>query len=254
MQRSRAQSLIPGGPNYRAAAFIAGLEAVGYQMVDRIADPAPGDVLVIWNRQLGRDAEGRRFEAAGAGVLVAENGYLGKQWLDRKWFSLGWGHHAGAGEWWDGGAARWTSWNVELAPWRDGPEVVILSQRAIGEPGIASPQGWAETVQRVVGGRIRAHPGVAAAVPLEVDLARAGAAVTWASGAALQALLLGVPVWYGMERWIGASAGRSLSEFGGAPRRDNPSRLAMFQRLAWAMWTEEEVANGQAFETLLRCR
>lgn len=249
----RAQCALPGGPNYRKADFIAGLEAAGFAVQPRVDRPAAGDVLVTWNRSASAELEARRFEQGGARVLVCENGYLGKTWNGQKWFAMAWGHHAGAGIWPDHGASRWDSWGVEMAPWRaGGGETVILAQRGIGEPGIASPANWAQDVRQRVDGRIRQHPGPNAhPVPLAEDLANAAAVVTWHSAAALHALLLGVPVWHAFDRWIGAGAARPLSEYGGEPRRDDAARLAMFRRLAWAMWNADEVRSGAAIRSLM---
>lgn len=248
----RAQCSLPDGPNYRKLAFVAGLRAAGYEVEARIGRPVPGDILVIWNRTASRELEALRFEYAGARVLVCENGYLGKEWRGLKWFAMAWGHHLGAGSWPAGGPERWDSWGVELAPWSTGGcETVILAQRGIGERGIASPPNWAQDVQRRIGGRIRQHPGAdAPAVPLPEDLKDAAAVVTFHSAAALKALILGFPVWYAFNRWIGARAARPLAEFGGEPKRDDADRLAMFQRLAWAMWNCDEVEDGTAFAHL----
>lgn len=249
----RAQCSLPDGANYRKADFMAGLQTMGYEIVERISRPEPGDILVIWNRNPSRQLEALRFEYAGARVLVAENGYLGKEWRGSKWFALSWDHHVGAGAWPDDGPDRWDSWDVEIAPWRtSGTETVIFAQRGIGEHGIASPVNWAQDVQRRIGGRIRQHPGAEAPmVPLDVDLHRAASVVTFHSAAALEALLLGVPVWYEFDRWIGAAAGRPLAEFGGDPKRDDAARLAAMRRMAWAMWTAEEVRSGSAFRGLM---
>ena len=248
----RALCLLPDGPNYRKADFLAGLAVAGLKVVQELPNPGAGDVLILWTRGSWRDAEARRFEAAGATVLVAENGYMGKVWRDQKWFALAVGHHAGAGTWPDAGPQRWDGWGVELSPWRDGgTDIVILEQRGIGEPGIASPDRWAEKVQKRIGGRIRKHPGASIpAVSLRDDLANASCAVTWHSGAALQALLMGVPVFYDFPQWIGATAARPLAEFDKGPAHGD--RLTLFRKAAWAMWTAEEIRSGVAFETILR--
>lgn len=249
----RAQCWLPEGPNYRRECFLEGLKAAGVEWVRRVDRPEPGDFLLLWNRPPAREAEARRFEAVGARVLVVENGYLGKNWNGRKWFSIAWGHHAGAGRWPDGGPERWDSWGVEIDPWRaGGSDTLILAQRGIGELGVASPRGWAETVQRSIGGRIRRHPGAyVAPVSLADDLVSASSVVTWHSAAALHALLAGVPVWHAFDRWIGAGAARPLRDFGAEPRRDDAARLAMFRRMAWAMWDADEVRSGAAFRSLM---
>ena len=77
------------------------------------------------------------------------------------------------------------------------------------------------------------------AKPLQDDLARAGRVVTWGSGAAIQALMMGIPVISEMRGWVG--------------QQDNTDdgRLAMFRRLAWAQATLDEIADGSALERLL---
>lgn len=248
---ARALSLLRAGPVYRADRFTHGLKAAGYQVVTTLSDPQPGDVLVIWNRYTTYDDRAKQFERAGARVLVAENSYLAGA-IDGKWHALALGHHNGAGTWVDGGPERWDALGVDLRPWRRGNEVLIIAQRGIGEHGIASPRGWAEETQRKIGGRIRPHPGKEKpAIPLVDDLANACCVVTWASSAALVALMFGVPVFHAMPKWIGASAGRPLAEWGQEPRRDDEARLAMFRRLAWAMWRVEEIESGKAFRHLL---
>jgi hypothetical protein len=231
-----------------------GLAAAGLELVQDLRRPESGDVLVVWNRQNGFDEQAREFERRGATVLVAENGYLGKRWRDEPWVALALSHHAGAGQWLPGGPERWEGWGVELAPYRTGgDETVIFAQRGIGEPGVASHPSWAENARRRIrGGRIRLHPGKGEGVPLAIDLARARDCATWNSGAALLALLEGVPVWCDFPQWIGAGACWPLSEYGSRePRRDEAARLAMFRRLAWAIWTLDELRTGEPIARLV---
>lgn len=242
----RAVSLIRPQLVYRREAFHAGLQAAGYKLESYLAEIRPHDVLVIWNRYGEYDAHAKRFEKAGARVVVAENPYL----REGKWLALAKSHHSGAGSWNVGGPERWDALGIELQPWRsEGKEVLILGQRAIGELGIAAPRGWAETIQKQLGGRVRSHPGTSApAVALEDDLRKAHAVVTWNSSAALRALILGVPVFCAFPQWIGASAATPIDEF---PRPRDVDRLAMFRRLIWAQWTIEEIKSGEAFRCLL---
>lgn len=250
--RLRALSLLRDRPVYRRDRFDHGLRAAGFDVRNSIPDPKPDDVLLIWNRYGRFDDEARRFEAVGARVVVTENSYLAGQ-IPGKWHALALWHHGGAGIWREGGPERWDSLGAELAPFRwTGNEVVILGQRAIGEPGVASPPSWAEWTARKFAGRVRVHPGMDEARPLEADLEKASAVLTWASSAALVALMLGVPVWYEMQRWIGRVASRPLANFGKEQaNRSDDDRLAMFRRLIWAQWRVEEIESGDAFRWLL---
>lgn len=244
----RALCLLRESPHYRRQCFVDGLGAAGFLVCDSTFDPEPDDCVLVWNRYGKHDATARRFEAVGAAVLVAENAYVRRQ----GWYALARGHHAGAGRWPVGGPERWAALEIELQPWRPDGEVVILGQRSIGERGIASPVGWERSIQRHVGGRIRLHPGkYGNAPPLERDLAKAGAAVTWASSAALTALIMGIPVFHGLPTWIGAGAGRPVSDFAQGPLRDDAARLATLQRLAWAQAPLEEIRSGDAICRLI---
>lgn len=225
----------------RVAAFRQGLERLGYEVKPgSTTAPADGDVLVTWNRIGSGQAAALAFEARGLPVLVAENAAWGNDFAGGRWYSLARRYHNTTGCFPLGGPERWDALGVEMAPWRTGgDEVVILAQRSIGSPPVAMPRDWPERMQRAIGGRIRRHPGTKACTPLEADLARAREVVTWGSGAAIKALLWGIPVRSAMPNWIG--------------EQDNTDagRLAMLRRLAWAQWTLAEIASGEPFERLL---
>lgn len=234
----------------RIEAFAAGFRRLGYAVEHGVtAKPGADDVLCIWNRSGDNARAAVAFEARGCPVLVAENGYLGGAPAGERWYALSVGQHNGAGRWPHGGAERWSAMRIELQPWRGAGETVVLAQRGIGEPPVAMPRDWPQRVAHL--GRVRLHPGQRAAVPLHEDLRRAGAVVTWGSAAALQALVLGIPVFHAFTRWIGAPAARPLKEIAAGPRRDDAARLAMFERLAWAQWRATEVARGDALDALL---
>lgn len=242
----RALCLLHESLAARRTGFERGLARAGFDPVAALPQPGPGDLLIIWNRYGRYHRLAVQVEKAGGRVLVCENGYLGKRWLGRHWIAMSLGHHAGAGHWHHGGPQRWDALGVEIAPWREGGhEVVILAQRGIGEAGIAAPTGWAQAVRRRIGGRIRHHPGRADPGDLLEDLRDAACVVTWHSGAALKALLAGIPVWYAFDRWIGAPACGRLAAFGPVPVRGD--RLEMFRRLAWAQWSFDEIESGEAF-------
>lgn len=252
-----AQVMLRADPVYRAEAFRLGLQRAGYNLEQRIHLPRKGDVLVIWNRYGQFAAEAERFAAAGAHVLVAENGYLGREWNGNIWYALARGFHNGAGGWPAGNEQRWGEIGTEVAPWRQGGcEIVVLATRNIGPQGVAEPRGWSEaTAARLQSRtsrpvRIRKHPGEKGrAVPLLGDLRNAWAVVTWGSGAALKAIVAGIPAFYGFEPWIGRGAALPVSEDLEQPFRGD--RLPMLRSLAWAMWRVDEIEAGEPFRELL---
>lgn len=215
-------------------------------------------MLVLWNRHRHHEATAAAYEAAGATVLIVENGYFGRNFNGTEWYAIARSQHNGAGTWPDGDAARWASLRVELQPWRNGNEIVVLATRHMGSEQCREPQGWSEKIaerlrketDRPV--RIRAHPGpqkVPPKVSLEDDLSDAWAAVTWGSSAGLRALALGVPVFHGFPRWIGASAAHPVGH--AIEDRWTGDREPMFHRVATAMWSRGEIENGDAFRCLL---
>lgn len=209
----------------RRAAFEQGLK--------RIGDP---EVFVTWNRIGAADRTAKEYEARGLPVIVAENAAWGNEFQGQQWYSLALNWHNTAGRFPIGGPERWDALGADLMPWRSGGETVVLPQRGIGPPGVAMPRDW--PAKQI--GRIRSHPGTRPCKPLEEDLARAGKVVTWGSGAAVKALMWGIPVESHMPNWIS--------------EQDNTDdgRLAMFRRLAWAQRNLAEIASGEAFEWLLR--
>lgn len=250
----KAYCLLREDPHYRAHAFRQGLANAGYQVRNAWPSSAqPDDLLVIWNRYEDYDRIATHFERCGGKVLVAENGYLGNDFSGDKWFALAVGGHGGSGSWPSGGAERWDSFGVELKPWQSGgDEILILPQRGIGQIGVTMPLGWGDKTRNELrfktarNVRIREHPGKKNSGPtLEEDLSKAWACVTWGSGAALKALMHGVPVFYAYEKWIGASAALPLSD--DLENRFTGDRLPMFRKLAWAMWNCSEIISGEPF-------
>lgn len=244
-------------PFYRRDSFVAGLEAIGYD-VTKTEEIAPGNICVVWNRYGVYDATARRYEAANLPVIVAENGYLGRDWRGEHWYALAKSGHNGSGKWKVGGPERWNDLNVELAPWRqDGNEIVILATRHIGVRGVAEPYGWAQKIAEQISRvwrlpvRIRQHPGENKCTPLEKDLKNAKAVVSWGSGAALKAMVMGIPAVYGFKDWIGADAATPIDVFLARAVNLAQDRVHMFQRLVWAMWRTDEIATGEPFKCLL---
>lgn len=230
----KAYCMIRTDMHYRRDAFECGIEAAGFKLSQNEFTPRPGDLVVVWNRYGHFHDMARRFEGAGALVLVAENAYLPLG----KWYALSLWHHNGAGQYPFLGNERWDSLGIEPAPWREGgSEIILLPQRGIGPSGVAMPADWVERTTAKLGRykfRVRRHPGIRPqAVSLENDLAKAKAVVTWGSGAAIKALMMGIPCFHGLPNWIGAPGSTPIDR----ANFDNPQRgdrLMMLRRLIWA--------------------
>jgi hypothetical protein len=257
--RSTAAVCLRSSPHYQREAFATGFGRAGYRVQAEPAPaPRPGDVLLIWNRQPSFQAAADRYEAAGATVVVTENGYLGSEQKPPTVFALAKGQHNGAGRWRIGETERFDLFRVEVKPWRStGSHLLVLDQRGFGPPGVAMPKGWAadaarrlrEVTDRPI--RIRPHPGKDRhQVPLGPDLVDCWAVVTWGSGAALKALCEGIPVFHEFDRWIGAPAATLGIADVEAPKLGH--RRPMLHGLSWAQWTLAEIESGEAFEWLLQ--
>jgi hypothetical protein len=256
-----AVCLIRTNVHYRHEAFLRGLTAAGYRVQQRpLQKISPDDILVIWNRGAMFQYEAKRHEAAGSRIVVAENGYTDAVDDDgHQWFSLALQHHNGCGKWWIGDTPRFPRMRQNLKPWRaEGGFVLVLPQRGIGAPGVAMPAGWERDVRArlaKVTSRpviVRPHPGLKSlAKPLAPALEGCHAVVTWGSGAALKAIMHGVPAFHELAGWIGAPAAR----FGIAQGLENPflaDREPMLERMAWSQWTVAEIASGEAIRTVLK--
>lgn len=247
----RALVMVRSMPHYRRDAIEKGLQAVGFKLVNRLDDPKPEDCVVVWNRYGMYHSTACRFEAVGAKVFVFENGYLGNDWLDRRWYSVSLSHHNGAGNYKPKGPERWDSLGVEIAPRKEYGDLIVLPQRGIGCDGVKMPDDWLSRTERLlkqkdIPYRVRKHPGKDEKIPLEKDLRNALCAVTWGSGAAIKALLSGCYVVSDFKNWIAYDAADDLRE-----EKSIIEPLDMFRRLIWAMWTVEEIEKGDCFAHLL---
>ena len=264
----RATVLIRPKAHYRQEAFCEGLRRLGYDVRTGHdgAIPDPADVLVTWNRTGTAARAAEQFEAAGAAVIVCENGYCGADEKGRRLYAMALGGHNGAGVWPSGGPERWDALGIEVAAWRrTGRHILICPQRGIGPPATRQPSCWTEAVMarlRVVTDRplvVRSHPGRLPALrSLAWDLRDCWAVVVWASNCATHALIAGVPVFFEGPYMVMAGAAVRGTRWIEAPPRDEPTPLPMrhatFRRLAWAQWRVAEIASGEAVARLLACR
>ena len=262
MTMGSACSMLRPEPHYRADAVARGLSALGFR-IEKEPKPLPteDDVLVIWNRYGQFAQQAQRYESNGARVVVLENGYMGREWKGCIWYAAALSRHNGGGAWTVGPAERARAlFEDQLRPWTsiENGEQLMLLQRGIGSPPVAQPPAWKDSAHSQLKRagfnriRIRAHPGrnPGKVEPLDNQLARAEFAVTWASGAAIKALLLGIPVFYGFNNWVGAPAARHINQLAEGPFKGD--RWPMLERLAWAMWDLREIESGEAFDHLLR--
>ena len=247
-------------PPYYGDVMSEALNRMGYRIVTTPERrPSKGDVLVLWNRYPRDEAYTRLYDAAGARIIVIENGYFGRNFLGSEWYAVALSQHNGAGSWPAADAERWNAMPVEVEPWRrGGSEIVLLATRGMGSNITREPMGWLRRVELSLRGsthrkiRVRAHPGPQAAVPkvsLKDDLKDAWAAVTWGSSAGLKAIAMGVPVFHGLPDWIGKAAAMPFSLC--PDTRFLGDREPMFHGVASAMWSLAEIKTGKAFRCLL---
>lgn len=267
----RAYLQIRDKPSYRREAFVAGLQAGGFHVEDRLPStpPGPGDALLIWNRYSTNELSADTWEKQGGTVLVAENGYLGRDAAGHQLYAIAVHGHNGSGTWPDrkGGkgleetadyGARWKALGVELDRLKlDGEHILVCPNRHFGMRGFAMPQDWeASTVKQLRAHtkrpiRVRPHPnGGTPERPLAADLENCHAVVIWASSAGVHALVAGVQVFCTAPWWILKACAQQrldgIDQHWGCGERE-----PAFERLAWAQWTVEEIAAGVPFRYLL---
>jgi hypothetical protein len=215
----------------RAKAFHDGVRSLGYQVIWG-DPPGDGDLYLTWGRIGHADILASRF---GGKVIVVENASWGKSFAGHDWYHIANNYHNLSGMFPIGGNDRFDSLGVEFDPFREEGETVVLLQRGMGAKKYAQPRGWGRNFD----GRIRSHPGRMESIPLEYDLRKCKKVITWGSGAAIKALMMGIHVESHLPNWIG--------------EQDNTEegRLNMFRRLAWAQWRLDEIRSGECFRWLL---
>lgn len=251
----RAALMFRPNRHYRAMEFGHGLARHGFSVSTSASpSPTPDDLLVLWNRTRAFERTAAAYERAGARVLVAENGYLDRI-NGEKHYALALGHHNGAGRWFVGDQPRF---EIEQQPIGQGDAILILPQRGIGEPGVAMPADWPRQIRERIGRLtkrpviVRRHPGMhhpSRHTPLEQDLARAHAVVTWASGAAIKAIRAGLPCFYELDGWIANCAATRLADQ--LEQCESIDSGELWRRVSWGQWTMADLESGEAFDRLL---
>lgn len=250
-----AYNLLRNGPHYMPQAFSEGLEAAGYRVKTSISKPPKGDdLLLMWNRYGSFDQRARQFEKIGATVLIAENGYYGRDENNKRLYAISKSQHHHGGAKMDAVRLSWT-----LAPFKKGGDTILVcEQRGIGSPLMASPPEWAERTAhrlRALGYkvRIRKHPGkYKPPVSLADDLRDCKLCAVWSSACGVESLVLGVPVVYDAPRWIAEDSAMPLSKWieAGAQKIPVYDRLAGLSNAASNQWTLAEIREGLPFERL----
>lgn len=249
-------------PHYRRDAFIKGLRRAGYTLVDKGRPENKEDMLVIWNRYGPNAMMADRWEQQGGSVLVAENGYVGRDSNGHQYYAVALHGHNGSGRWPIGTEDRFAKLNISLMPWVDRPGgySLICGQRGIGTKLMASPPDWHKKVYNDLSKnqtrdlRVRLHPGNhAPTISLESDLSGASDCVVWSSSSGVKSLILGIPVRYDAPYWICSKAAWRLNRNGKAqmPIGSDCDRLAAMHDMSWAQWNIAELETGEPF-TLLR--
>jgi hypothetical protein len=253
----RIAVLIKEGEPYRRDVWIEGVKNAGYRVIDKPhMHPESQDVLLLWNRIHTQEDIARRYEAAGARVLIAENGYVGE---NQRALSLGLPN--GRGSWHVGDHDRFQKLGIEVRPWRKSystDKILVLGQNGIGPEGIASPRKWADSIAKTLANQ--SHR------PVEVrknrtsrrsplDFEGVHCVVTWSSSAGIKAMIEGIPAFYGLPGWIGQWSGKwlpyILSVGMDIEKPKKYGRTWMLYRLSWAQWSLDEIKEGTPFCWLL---
>lgn len=265
MNGPRLLVTVPDGPHYRADALEAGALALGMEHTrDVTIKPRPGDAVVCWNLHRGQREIVERWAAAGASVVVMENGYIGTDKNGHQLYALARDSHNGSGRWLVGGFDRWESLGIQAARYIDHTrqgQTLVVGQRGIGSPTMRSPSNWHHHVGAVMAAkywpdspvRIREHPGRSEpAISLEADLEAAARVLIWSSAVGVAAIVRGIPVYYAAPYWIGRLSAVPLDRIAPQYRAGWPleTRFAL-RAVAWAQWTLDEIASGQALGRLL---
>lgn len=254
----RASIMVLERPPYHGAEVAEALKGLGYAPTfSQISDPRPGDLLVLWNRYARYEANAADFERNGGTVVIMENGYFGRNYRGGPWYALSIGQHNGGGLLPPANLRMWDRIDYPEQDWRYNPDgdIVVLATRHMGSEKQREPQGWAERIAAEIGARIRAHPGAQKDDPVErdrllwEDIKDAAYCITWGSSAGLKAIMMGIPVSYGLRNWIGSSAAQRIEAGHKAFCGD---RSLLKARLATAMWNLDEIRSGEAFRWLLR--
>ncbi len=241
---------------------MSGLEILGFRVL--AGQPSTplrhDDVVVTWNLLARSSLSAEMARQGGGALIVAENGYIGKDENGFQYYAMALDGHCGSGRWYAPDDSRLEALQLDFKPWRTEKtrKVLLAAQRGIGAPLMRSPPHWdtttlRELLKRGYEGRVRPHPGVdkEGGVPLLEDLEGMEAIVVWSSNCATKALLEGIPAYYSAPHIVSAGGAARLQHIGQHNFTDE-ARHEAFARLSWAQWSLAEIASGEAIDTLLQ--
>lgn len=252
---------LPTTVHYRREAFINGFARLGFIVHTEMPDRAfgPEDAAIVWNMTARSQRTIDKAKAAGAALLVSENGYFGSDHNGHQHYAIALDGHNGSGRWHVGDPDRLKKFNLCFRPMRKfggTGNVLIAAQRGIGSAKMRSPYKFEDdaamgVIKRGCNAVIRPHPGRdEPAIPLGVQLADSSAVVVWSSNVATKALIHGVPAYYCAPHIVTAGAAMNYHhDWLKTPTEEE--RQEAFQRAAWAQWSLAEIESGEAIKTLL---
>lgn len=250
-------------PHYRIEAFAEGFRKLGHHIeYDQPYAPLKeGDVAVIWNKTARSRQTVQMAREGGGAVIVAENGYFGKDADGAQSYALALDGHNGSGRWFVGWPDRLNAHQIRFKDWRrtETGNILIADQRGIGSAQMASPPQFAhetlhELKARGLAPRVRSHPGRhAPTTPLFDDLADCDALVVWSSNCATAALIEGIPTFYRAPHIVtqGAALGYRLFEQPHERLVRVDPRPEAFLNMAWAQAFLDEIESGEALRRLM---
>ena len=252
-----AYNLVPGSIGFASAAIMAGLYHAGYEIsTNRPHKLLNLDVCVMWNRWNENEKLADKLESQGGNVIIAENGYLGEEYV-----SLARSEHNGGGWIPRGQLNRLDDLKIPFKPYRkDGEHILVCPSRGFGSKKMRQPANWEYsiidelrnyTTRPIV---VRPHPGNWKEndrhLSLIDDLDNAWACVIWNSGAGIHSLINGIPVICTADYWILKDIASDIQFI------ENPAMLDRkdaFDKLAWSQWSLDEVASGEPFIRFALC-
>lgn len=260
----RAFLNIKKDPHYRRFSFESGLRRLGFGIVEHPLCLGEGDVAIFWNLYAGStEVEAASLKARGVTVIVAENGYIGKDANGVQLYAMALDGHNGSGRWFVGERDRLEKFGIRAEPLKKakpGAPFLICGQRGIGSSTMASPPGWHHRIEQELARAgipyvTRPHPGMdqRERARLEDQILASAGVVIWSSACGVASLTLGVPVWRDAPHWVceGAASVYKGPESLSSPNTSDEARRAALHRMSWAQWSVEEITEAEPFVALL---